>query len=308
MKTTWRSTATRQGRRVSAAFFPSLRSGKNPGGNSPDCHSPSLRSGEEPGSQHRHPAARGRVTAGIIYQGEAMKFRSPLLMAFVPIFFWTSLPVHAERIAAPKPVKSVIKDGIEYSALPDSNGYVVARWQKTNSVIWSKQIYVVKFDYGENALEEDVQLCLITNLQLDGNKLLVTNERGYEYVLDLNSLDVKVLKGHSIIDLSKPQFPSLEVNIRLKNETGDDMQNVSVNFRGQVINYGFISKGEYSKYYKPGRAYGYAYVEWKARNTIKKVVPVDYVGEKELEVGNYTYIILPLKGEDIYWINLQKDK
>jgi hypothetical protein len=62
------STATRKRRRVRRAFFPSLRSGKNPGGNSPDCHSPSRSSGEEPGSQHRHPAARGRVTAGIIYQ------------------------------------------------------------------------------------------------------------------------------------------------------------------------------------------------------------------------------------------------
>src|SRR3990172_1299419 len=53
------------GSRSPGVFFPSLREGKNPGGNSPDCHSPSRSSGEEPGSQHRHPAARGRVTAGI---------------------------------------------------------------------------------------------------------------------------------------------------------------------------------------------------------------------------------------------------
>jgi hypothetical protein len=49
-------------------------------------------------------------------------------------------------------------------------------------------------------------------------------------------------------------------------------------------------------------------VEWRADNTIKRVQPVDYVGEKELEAGNYAYIILPIKGQDVYWINLQKDK
>jgi len=236
-----------------------------------------------------------------------MKFRSPLIIALALTLCCIYLPVHAERLA-PKPVKSVVKDGIEYSAPLDSMGHVVATWQKTNSVLWNKQIYVVKFDYRENAVEADVQSCFITNLQLDGNKLITTNERGYEYALDLNSLDVKVLRGHSIIEISQPQPPSLEVRIRLKNETGDDMHNVSVNFRGQVINYGFISKGEYSNYYKPARAYGYAYVEWKAGNTIRKVVPVDYVGEKDLEAGSYTYIVLPAKTENVYWINLQKDK
>jgi hypothetical protein len=228
-------------------------------------------------------------------------------MAFALTFFCTSLPVHAERIA-PKPVKSVIKNGIEYSAPLDSIGYIVATWQKTNSVIWNKQIYVVKFDYGENALEDDVQLCFITNLQLDGNKLIITNERGYEYALDLDSLDAKVRKGQSVIDIRNAHSPINEVNIRLKNETTSDMHDISVNFRGQIVNYGFIGRGEYSHYFKVARAYGYARVEWKADNKIKRVLPTDYVGEKELEAGNYTYIILPAKGEAVYWINLQKDK
>lgn len=104
-----------------------------------------------------------------------------------------------------------------------------------------------------------------------------------------------------------PPSPAQEVTVRLKNETGSDMHNVSVNFRGQVIDYGFIGKGEYSKYHAVDRAYGYAHVEWKADGRIKWVVPVDYVGEKELEAGHYTYIILPIEGQDAYWINCQKD-
>jgi hypothetical protein len=132
-----------------------------------------------------------------------MKFRSPLIIVLALTLCGISLPVHAERLA-PKPVKPVEKDGIEYSAPVDKMGHVVATWNKTSSVIWNKQIYLVKFDYRNNALEQDVQSCFITNLRLDGNKLIITNELGYEYSLELDSVSVKVLKGQSVIDISNP--------------------------------------------------------------------------------------------------------
>jgi len=101
---------------------------------------------------------------------------------------------------------------------------------------------------------------------------------------------------------------SAPVKIRIKNHTEYDMQNVLANFGGEEIEYGNIPKGAYSKYFTVKRAYRYAYVEWEAKNKKRKVQPKDYVGEKELESGNYTYIVLPFEGEEIYYdINLEKD-
>jgi hypothetical protein len=102
----------------------------------------------------------------------------------------------------PNPVNSVIKDGIEYSAPLDfaKIGFVVATWQKTKTPIWTKQIYVIKYE--KSGLEQDVQWVFITKLRLSDNRLIITNELGYEYELDLNSLNVTTLKGSSVIDTS----------------------------------------------------------------------------------------------------------
>jgi len=57
---------------------------------------------------------------------------------------------------------------------------------------WRRQIYVIKYQSG---LERDIQDIFITNLRLTENQLIVSNESNSEYSLDLNTLEVKVLKG-----------------------------------------------------------------------------------------------------------------
>ncbi len=107
----------------------------------------------------------------------------------------------------PKAVAPVTRDGIEYSAPRDRMGFVVATWMKTQREIWSRQIYVVKHEY-KYGLETDVQDCFITSLRFADGKLLVTNERGGEFALDPDSLEIKVLKGQLVIDYTDFKPPS----------------------------------------------------------------------------------------------------
>ncbi len=107
---------------------------------------------------------------------------------------------YAKR-AAPAEVASVQKDGVEYSAPHDKEGFVVATWKETKMKIWSRQIYVVKYEH-KQGLEGDVQTCFITNLEIKGGKLIIKNERDSEFELDLSTLDVKVLKGQPVVDFS----------------------------------------------------------------------------------------------------------
>jgi len=110
-------------------------------------------------------------------------------------------PALAKR-AAPKPVKPVVKDGVEYSAPFNREGFVVATWLKTGREIWSRQNYVIKHEY-KQGLEEDVQTCFVTDLQFNNRKLKITNEQGGEFEVDPESLTVTVLKGVPVIDYTR---------------------------------------------------------------------------------------------------------
>lgn len=122
------------------------------------------------------------------------------LMIFIFAITIVITPAYAKR-GVPNPVASIVNDGIEYSAPLhiEDIGCVVATWQKTKRVIWRKQVYVIKHEY-KRGLEPDVQDVYISKLRLLDNRLLITNEYGDEYELDLNSLNVKVLKGKAVID------------------------------------------------------------------------------------------------------------
>jgi hypothetical protein len=117
--------------------------------------------------------------------------------------FCLTLPAHAKRIA-PKPVPPVVSDGIEYSAPLNRIGFVVATWNPTKREIWSRQVYVIKHEY-KLGLELDVQDVFITDLRLEGGLLKIKNERGGEFELDLESLNVKVLQGQAVIDFTQPR-------------------------------------------------------------------------------------------------------
>jgi len=111
-----------------------------------------------------------------------------------------ALPAYGKR-SAPKAVPPVVRDGIEYSAPLDRMGFVVATWTKTKREIWSRQVYVIKHEY-KLGLEKDLQDVFITDLGIAGGKLRIRNERGGEFELDPESLNVKVLKGQAVIDFT----------------------------------------------------------------------------------------------------------
>ena len=108
------------------------------------------------------------------------------------------------RRGAPAEVLPVTVGNIEYSA-PHRNGthrkmgLLEARDLKSGKLIWSRQIYAVKYDPD---LEGDVQDVFIKSITAEGNHLIITNERNSKYQLDLNSLEVKVIKG-SLVEETK---------------------------------------------------------------------------------------------------------
>ena len=111
-----------------------------------------------------------------------------LLAALVALSIST---VDAKR-AAPARVPPVIVGKIEYRAPTSQMGCIEAWDTESNEMIWRRQIYVVKYRIG---LERDVQEVFITTIRHKDNNLLVGNESQSEFELDLESLQVKVLKG-----------------------------------------------------------------------------------------------------------------
>jgi len=114
-----------------------------------------------------------------------------------------TLVAEAKR-GAPMEVLPVKVGNIEYSA-PHRNGthkqmgFIEARDLKSGKLIWSRQIYAVKYDPD---LEGDVQDVFIKSITVEGNNLIITNERNSKYQLDLNSLKVKVIQG-SLVEETK---------------------------------------------------------------------------------------------------------
>lgn len=117
-----------------------------------------------------------------------MKHCMVLLTVFAVLSVST---VHAKR-AVPIKVQPVIAGQIEYRAPASQMGCVEAWDTKSNELIWRRQLYVVKYNV---SLERDVQDVFITTLKLKDNTVVVKNERSSEYELDLDTLQIKVLKG-----------------------------------------------------------------------------------------------------------------
>lgn len=101
-----------------------------------------------------------------------------------------ALPCHAKRMA-PTPVPPVMIDSIKYSAPDDRMGYVVATDTTSGEELWRVRIYSVQIN---PVLEEDVQHIFITSLKVSGRTLLIDNERGDKYTLDVDTRRVSKRK------------------------------------------------------------------------------------------------------------------
>ena len=102
-------------------------------------------------------------------------------LAVLVLFLLAATPASAKR-AAPKPVPPVAANSIEYSAPREQMGFVVATDTTSHKELWRKRIYTVPIN---PVMERDVQDVFITSLVIEHRALIITNERGDRYTLDL---------------------------------------------------------------------------------------------------------------------------
>ena len=117
-----------------------------------------------------------------------LAFRLPAFVATAvcSLLVLTAAPLSAKR-SPPKSVKPVAVGGITFSAPGWPIGVVIATDASSGRELWRQRIYTIRYD---RKLEQDVQDVFITSLKLRGNVLLITNERGERFVLDLSTRKV----------------------------------------------------------------------------------------------------------------------
>jgi hypothetical protein len=125
-------------------------------------------------------------------------YKIMLETAFTIIF---STSAYAMRMA-PKPVTPIDHNDVIYSVphfvqcLIDygeplqNGGYILARDKKTKRIKWLVQIYVTKYN---KSMETDVQDVFITEIKLDGETLMIKDEKRRTYSLNINTLETKPL-------------------------------------------------------------------------------------------------------------------
>lgn len=114
-----------------------------------------------------------------------------IMLILLALTFFTTSVALAKR-SPPAEVAPVKAAAIEYRVSHKDMGCVEAWDAKQNELIWRRQVYAVKYNVD---LERDVQDVFITSIEVKGDTLLVKNERQSQYKLDLNSLEVTVVKG-----------------------------------------------------------------------------------------------------------------
>jgi hypothetical protein len=118
---------------------------------------------------------------------KSVKTPTILLIAFVTILI---APCSYAKRAMPKEVAPVTFKGITYRAILTPAGLVEAYRGSGSQPVWTKQIYVTRYDMD---LERDVQDVFIASLKVTDQGLVVSTEDG-NYILNLTTLEVKPIK------------------------------------------------------------------------------------------------------------------
>jgi hypothetical protein len=84
---------------------------------------------------------------------------------------------------------------------------------------------------------------------------------------------------------------SMDPEIRLANRSKVPIEQVRVQFPSQTEEYGTIPPKGVTEYRVVRKAYRYARIEAIVSGEEVVVQPIDYVGEKELKAGKYTYVL-----------------
>jgi len=114
---------------------------------------------------------------------------------------------------APKTVESVSYDGVTYSADLSATKIGIVKATSKKKSLWEKTVYTIKYD---ESLERDVQWVFISGLSLTSydhsvtyfkmpeetetkRYLIIENEGGYKYQMDLGSKKVRALNGAPVV-------------------------------------------------------------------------------------------------------------
>jgi hypothetical protein len=100
---------------------------------------------------------------------------------------------------------------------------------------------------------------------------------------------------------------STEVQIRVNNATGNTIYDCTVDPGDHSYNFGEISIEANSAYHTFPKAYRYAYLKLTMNNKPYALQPYDYVREKLLTSGKYTYKITYIPASDQLNLELVKD-
>ena len=94
------------------------------------------------------------------------------------------------------------------------------------------------------------------------------------------------------VDQSRRPASEMEIEIRIRNASEIDFDSVRVVFPDRdEAHFGHIAKGESSDFKPTTRAYRYAEIHVNAEGRELRLQPYDYVGERELTPGRYSYVI-----------------
>ena len=113
-----------------------------------------------------------------------------ILNSLVPLAILASLVVSQPCLAkrsAPAAVAPLVVGATSFRAPSTPTGMVEAVDTKTGATLWTKQIYVTRYD---PALERDVQDRFISSLRAAEGVLVISVEGGGEYFLNLTTLEV----------------------------------------------------------------------------------------------------------------------
>ena len=95
----------------------------------------------------------------------------------------------AKRVA-PKDVPPIVANGIRYSATGDGrDSFVVATDEATGKNLWRVKAFHTRIEFWRG--EEDNQWIFISDMKLDGNSLLVRDEKNRCYSIFLNTRRIK---------------------------------------------------------------------------------------------------------------------
>jgi hypothetical protein len=99
-----------------------------------------------------------------------------------------------------------------------------------------------------------------------------------------------LLSVTNCISAEEPNPPS-GVQIRIANASSIAISDIDVRFPSQEEKYGALEPGASSEYRDIAMAFRYASVTVKATGQTFSVMAIDYMGEKKLEPGLYTYTL-----------------